>query len=91
MTPDALFVKRRQQRNRNFLCHLFFVASGALTSFAVIPVGKDIKIMMAHPASNGGFVQIMIKSHGMLMAPAEFSAFEIHNSCIGFRILGPSR
>jgi len=89
MTPDALFVKRRQQGNRNFLCQPFFVASGTFASFAFIPVVKDIKIMMANPASNGGFVQIMIKSHGMLMAPAKFSAFEIHNSCIGFRILGP--
>jgi hypothetical protein len=75
MTSDALFVKCRQKWNRNFLCQPFFVASGTFAPFALIPVGKDIKIMMTDPASNGGFVQIMIKPHGMLMKPAEFSAF----------------
>jgi len=80
MTPDTLFVKRRQQGNRNFLCHLFFVASGALAPFTLIPVGKNIKIVMADPASNGAFVQIMIKPHGRLMTPAEFPAFEIHDA-----------
>ncbi len=89
MTPDAFFVKRRQQGNRNFLCQLSFVASGTLAPFAFIPVGKYIKIMMADPASNDGFVQIMIKPHGILMMPAKFPAFEIHNPFIGFFILGP--
>jgi hypothetical protein len=89
MTPDALFVKRRQQGNRNFLCQPFFVASGTFASFAFIPVVKDIKIMMANPASNDDFVFIMIKLYGMLIMFTEFSAFKIHDPCIGFFILGP--
>jgi len=56
MTTDALFVKRRQQRNRYLLCQLLFVASGALAPFALISVGKDIKIMVADPASEDIFV-----------------------------------
>ncbi len=75
MTPDTLFVKCRQQRNRDFLCQLFFVACGALASFALIPVGKDIEIMVAHPASKDGFVQIVVKPNGMFMALAKFLAF----------------
>ena len=80
MTTDALFVKRRQQRNRYLLCQLLFVTSGTFAPFALIPVGKDIKIMVADPASKDGFMQIMIKPYGMLMMPAEFFAFKIHNS-----------
>ena len=45
--------------------------------------------MMANPAPKIGFMQIMVKLHGMLMQPAEFSAFEIHDSCTGCFILGP--
>jgi len=56
MTTDALFMKRRQEGNRDLIGQLFFVASGTLTPFALIPVVKDIKIMVADPASNGGFV-----------------------------------
>ena len=56
MTTDALFVKRCQQRNRYLLCQLLFVTSGTLAPFALIPVGKDIKIMMADPAPKIGFV-----------------------------------
>jgi hypothetical protein len=56
MTTDALFVKRRQQRNWYCLCQFFFVASGALAPFALISVGKDIKIMVADPASEDIFV-----------------------------------
>jgi hypothetical protein len=90
MAPDALFMKRRQQGDWNFFCQLFFVTSRTLTPLAFIPVGKNIKIMMADPASNGGFVQIMVKPHRTLMMSAEFPAFEIHDSFIGFFILGPS-
>jgi len=75
MTPDALFVKCRQQRNRDFICQLFFVTCGALASFALISVGKNIKIMVAHPASKDGFMQIVVKSNGMFMALAKFLAF----------------
>ena len=63
MTSDTLFVKRRQQRNRDFLCQLFFVTSGALAPFAHISVVEDIKIMVADPASKDGFVQIVVKSN----------------------------
>ena len=63
MTPDTLFVKGRQQRNRDFICQPFFVACGALAPFALISVVEDIEIMVAHPASKDGFVQIMVKSH----------------------------
>jgi len=89
MTPDTLFVKCRQQRNRDFLCQPFFVACGALAPFALISVVEDIKIMMTNPASKNGFVQIMIKPHGMLVALAEFLAFYIHNPFLDLFILGP--
>ena len=75
MTPDTLFVKCRQQRNRNFICQLFFMACGALASFSLISVGEDIEIMVAHPASKDGFVQIVVKPNGMFMALAKFLAF----------------
>jgi len=90
MTSNTLFMKRRQKGNRDFLCHLFFVASGALAPFSIISVGEDIEIMVANPAPNNGFVYIMVKPHGMLMMLAEFLAFKIHGSCIGLFILGPS-
>lgn len=91
MTPDTLFVKCRQKGNRDFLCQPFFVACGALASFALISVVEDIKIMVAHPASKDGFVQIVVKPNGMFMALAKFLAFKIHDSFIGFFILGPCR
>jgi len=75
MTPDTLFVKCRQQRNRDFICQPFFVACGALAPFALISVVEDIEIMVAHPASKDGFVQIVVKPNGMLMALAKFLAF----------------
>jgi hypothetical protein len=75
MTPDTLFVKCRQQRNRDFICQPFFVACGALAPFAHISVVEDIEIMVAHPASEDGFVQIVVKSNGMFMALAKFLAF----------------
>jgi len=90
MTPDALFMKRSQKGNRDFLCQLFFVASGTLAPLALIPVGKNIEIMVADPASNDGFVQIMVKYYRALMVPAKFLAFKIHDSFIGFLFLGPS-
>jgi hypothetical protein len=91
MTSDTLFVKRRQQRDRYFLCQLFFVASGTLAPLALISVGKNIEIMVADPASKDGFVQIMVESHGMFMMPAEFLALKIHDACIGEFILGPGQ
>jgi hypothetical protein len=51
------------------------VASGTLAPFALISVGKDIKVMVAHPASKDGFVQIVVKPNGMFMALAEFPTF----------------
>jgi len=75
MTPDTLFVKCRQQRNRDFLCQPFFVACGALAPFALISVVINVEIMVAHPASKDGFVQIVVKSNGMFMALAKFLAF----------------
>jgi hypothetical protein len=67
------------------------MACGALASFALISVVEDIKIMVAHPASKDGFVQIVVKPNGMFMALAKFLAFKIHDSFIGFFILGPCR
>jgi hypothetical protein len=90
MTSDTLFMERRQKGNRDLFCQLFFVASGALAPFSLISVGKDIEIMVANPAPNNGFVYIMVKSHWPLMVFAKFPAFEIHDSCIGLFILGPS-
>jgi hypothetical protein len=51
------------------------MASGALTAFAEISVGEDIKVMMTHPATQNGFVQIVVKSYRRLIVPAEPSAF----------------
>jgi len=56
MTTDAFFVKRRQQRNRYLLCQLLLVTSGALAPFALISVGKNIKIVVADPAPEDIFV-----------------------------------
>jgi len=56
MTPDTLFVKGRQKGNRDFLCQPFFVACGALASFALISVVEDIEIMVADPAPKDGFM-----------------------------------
>jgi hypothetical protein len=90
MTTDTLFVKSRQQRNRDFLCQLFFMACSALTPFALISVVENVEIMVTDPALKDGFMQIMIKPYGMFMFFAEFLAFKIHDSFIGFFILGPS-
>ena len=54
---------------------MFFVACSALASFALISVVEDIEIMVAHPASNDVFVQIVVKPNGMFMALAKFLAF----------------
>lgn len=75
MTSDTLFVKCRQQRNRDFVCQPFFVACGALAPFAFIPVVEHIEIMVADPASEDGFVQIVVKPNGMFMVLAKFLAF----------------
>jgi len=91
MTSDTLFMKRCQKGNRDFFCQLFFVACGALASFALISVVEYIKIMVAHPASKDGFVQIVVKPNGMIIALAKFLALKIHDSFIGFFILGPCR
>ena len=91
MTSDTLFVKGRQQRDRDLLCQLFFVASGALAPLAHISVVEDIKIMVADPASKDALVYIMVKPHGRFMALAKFLAFKIHDPFIGLFILGPCR
>jgi hypothetical protein len=89
MTSDTLFVKRCQKGNRDFLCQPFFVACGALAPFAFIPVVEHIEIMVTHPASKDGFVQIVVKPHGMFMALTKFLAFKVHDPFIGLFILGP--
>jgi hypothetical protein len=89
MTTDTFFVKGRQQWNRDFLCQPFFVACGALTPFAFVSVVIDVKIMVAHPASKDGFVQIMIKPYRMFMVFTELSAFNVHNTFLDLFIFGP--
>jgi hypothetical protein len=89
MTPDTLFVKCRQQRNRDFLSQLFFMACGALAPFALVSVVEDIEIMVAHPASKNNFMQIVVKPHGMFMVFAELLAFNVHDAFLDFFILGP--
>jgi len=90
MTPDALFMKRRQKGDRDFAGQLFFVASGTLASLAFIPVGKNIEIMVANPALENDFMQIMVEYHRAFTVSAEFLAFKVHDSFIGFLFLGPS-
>jgi len=90
MTPDTLFVKCRQQRNRDFLCQLFFMACGAFAPFALISVVEDIEIMVAHPASKNNFMQIVVKPHGMFMVFTECLAFNVHDTFLDLFILGPS-
>jgi len=89
MTPDTLFVKCRQQRNRDFLCQSFFVACGALAPFALVSVVEDIEIMVAHPASKNNFMQRVVKPHGMFMVFAELLAFNVHDAFLDFFFLGP--
>jgi len=84
-------MKRRQKRDRDFFGQLFFVTSGTLAPFALIPVGEYIEIMVADPASNDDFMYIMIEYYRALTMPAEFLAFKFHNPCIGQLILGPGR
>ncbi len=91
MTSDALFVKGCQQRNRDFIGQLLFVACGALASFALVSVAKNVKIVVAYPASKDGFVQIVVKANGMFMELAKFPAFKIHNPFFDLFLLGPSR
>ena len=91
MTPDTLFVKCRQQRNRDFLCQLFFMACGAFAPFALVSVVEDIEIMVAHPASKNNFMQIVVKPHGMFMVFAELLAFNVHDAFLDLFILGPCR
>jgi hypothetical protein len=67
------------------------MACGAFAPFALISVVEDIEIMVAHPASKNNFMQIVVKPHGMFMVFTEFLAFKIHDSFIGFFILGPCR
>jgi len=54
---------------------LFFVAPGALAPFSFVPVAEDIEIMVANPATNNSFVQIMVKPYKMLIVFAELLAF----------------
>ena len=91
MTTDALFVKRRQQRDRYFFCQFFFVACSALAPFTFVSVVEDVEIMVAHPASKNGFVQVMIKPYRVFMEFAELSAFKVHNTFLDLFILGPCR
>jgi hypothetical protein len=91
MTPDTLFMKCRQQRNRDFLCQSFFVACGALAPFTLVSVVEDIEIMVAHPASKSNFMQIVVKPHRMFMVFAECLAFNVHNTFLDLFILGPCR
>ena len=90
MTSDTLFVKCRQQGYRDFICQPFFVACGALAPFAHISVVEDIEIMVAHPASKDGFMQIVVKPHGMFMVFTECLAFNVHDTFLDLFILGPS-
>jgi len=89
MATDALFMERRQKGDRDFRCQLFFVAPGTFAPLVLISVGEDIEIMVANPALKNGFVYIMVKPHGTFMVFAKFLAFKIHDSFIGFFILGP--
>jgi len=79
----------RQQGYRNIFVEFFLMASGALTALAEIPVGEHIKVMVAHPAAQNGFVQIVVKLHRRLIVPAESFAFQIHDPFLDFFVLGP--
>jgi hypothetical protein len=70
---------------------MFFVACSALASFALISVVINVEIMVAHPASNDVFVQIVVKPNGMFMVLAELSAFNVHNTFLDLFILRPCR
>jgi hypothetical protein len=64
------------------------VAAGALAPFAEISVGEDIKIVVAGPATNKGFMQIVVKSNRRLKVFFKTQAFQVHNSLLDF-FLGP--
>ena len=82
-------MKGRQQGYRNILVEFLLMAGGALTAFAEIPVGEHIKVMVAHPATQNGFVQIVVKPDRRLIVPAESFAFQVHNPFLDLFFLGP--
>jgi len=75
MASDTFFMKSCQQGDRYFFSKMFFVAPGTFTSFAVVSVGENIEIMVANPAAEFIFVQIVVKPYKVFMTFSEFPAF----------------
>jgi hypothetical protein len=51
------------------------MAAGTFAPFTLIPVGEYIEIMVADPAPNNGFVQIVVKFYRMLIELSKLPAF----------------
>jgi hypothetical protein len=88
MTAPAFLMKGHQQGHWNVFVEFLFVTGGALAAFTEVSVGENIKIMMADPATQNGFVQIVIKPHRRLKMFFEPFAFQVHDPFLGF-FLGP--
>jgi hypothetical protein len=51
------------------------MAAGTFAPFTLTSVREYIEIVVANPAANNDFVQIVVKPYRMLMVFAEFPAF----------------
>jgi hypothetical protein len=67
MTAFAHLMIGHQQRYWNIFIEFLFVAAGALAAFTKVSVGEDIKIMVAGPATNKGFMKIVVESNRRLI------------------------
>ena len=75
MAADTFLMKGRQERDRNLFCQSIFMAAGTFASFALIPVGVYIEVVVADSAANNHFVQIVVEPYRMLIVLGEFPAF----------------
>ena len=77
-----------QQGYRNVFIEFFFMAAGALAPFTKVPVREDIEIVVADPATNEGFMQIVVKPYRRLEVFLKSQAFQVHDSLLDI-FLGP--
>ena len=80
MTAPALLVIGHQQRHRNILFERLLVATGALAAFTEVSVGEYIKIVVAHPATQDRFMQVVVKLHRRLIVLTKPLAFQVHDA-----------
>jgi hypothetical protein len=88
MTAPAQLMKGHQQGHWEIFVEFLLVTGGTLAAFTEVPVVKHIKIMVTHPATKNGFVQIVVKSNLRLIVLTESFAFQVHDPFLRF-LLGP--